>query len=90
MLVKLLCNFTDDSDYSDDGVQTFIFSSSNNSFTFNLYLIDDNVYELTEILSAILTFSSGIGPPRASFATESANITICDDDCKDFTRFYTA
>jgi hypothetical protein len=67
--------------------QVFIFSSDVRIITFQLHLIDDSIFEISESLTASLSFS-GPTPPRAFIGSDTANITIVDEDCKYFTSVW--
>jgi len=83
-------------DYLDIGPQTFHFkeNSTNTTFTLSIPLVDNDIYELTEVLVASLTILStrkkrffGWGFPapeptlqRVTSTGEDATINIVDDD----------
>ena len=71
---------TDEDDYSNFGVMTYIFSPSQTRFTVQVPLINDIVFELTEGLSASLRFVGGVAPPRVTIDPGTAEIIILDDD----------
>jgi hypothetical protein len=64
--------------------QVFIFSSHVETVTFQLPLINDSVYEISESLTASLSFP-GPMPPQAFIGPDTANIYIMDEDCRYFT-----
>ena len=65
-------------DYLPDG-EDLTFSPGNTSFSVTLTLVDDDTFELTEMLQASLSFP-GAAPPRVRFDPSMADITILDDD----------
>jgi hypothetical protein len=60
----------------------FTFSSSVNTTTFQLPLVDDDILEADENLTASLSFTGGMVPPRVSIVVATAELTIVNDDCK--------
>ena len=71
----------DGNDYLDISAQAFVFDPSISSFSVNVPLINDNIFELTESLQAGLSFL-GPPPPRATIDPAQADIQILDDDGK--------
>lgn len=69
----------DNSDYQDTGVRSFLFNSSQTTFNISIPLINDTVYELTELFGASLGFSDE-GPSRVTFEPATAEVHIFDDD----------
>ena len=67
------------SDYQDTGSQVFVFNSSLTSYTFNVPIIDDIIFELTESFQAGLRFV-GAAPQHLTLAPAQANIEIFDND----------
>ena len=67
-------------DFLLDAAGAYILSASESSFSVQVPLIDDGVFELTETLNASLSFSSAEAPPRVTISPDSAQITILDDD----------
>ena len=61
------------------GSLIFTFDSTHSSFGPCLSLIKDDIYELTEVLEATLSFS-GQPPSRVSIASTRSTVTIFDDD----------
>jgi hypothetical protein len=87
--VILILFFAAGSDYNGTvAPQVFIFSSHVRIITFQLPLINDSIYEISESLAASLSFP-GPMPPRASIGPDTANITIVDEDCKYIFHFCT-
>lgn len=71
----------DGSDYIDIGVMIVTLSATQNAVTITFPLIDDDVFEITELLSASLSF--GVEEPaRVTISPDSAQISILDDDSK--------
>ena len=66
-------------DYLDIEPQSFIFNSSRSRYTFNITIVNDNAFELTEFFDASLRFA-GAAPPRVTLDPAQAEITILDDD----------
>ena len=62
------------SDYTDVGPFTFTFNSTNRQFTFDVPLVDDDIFEITESLNATLEDATG--------AERTTQINCLDDDCK--------
>ena len=72
MLLQSLSS--DGSDYTDVGPFTFIFNSTDRQFTFDVPIIDDDIFEITESLIATLVDATG--------AERTTQINCLDDDCK--------
>jgi hypothetical protein len=73
--------------YDYDGTvapQVFIFSSDVSIITFQLPLIDDGIFEISESLLAHLSLPSPMLPPRAFSGPDTADIIIVDEDSKYF------
>lgn len=68
-----------DSDYQDPGPQTFVFDISRSSYRFNIVLINDDEFELTEYFLAGLRLSDG-APQHVTLSPAQAKCTILDDD----------
>ena len=64
------------SDYTPVGPFTFAFNATVNQLSFDVPLIFDEVFEVTESLTSILSFSHGIAPPRASIQDGNTQIRI--------------
>ncbi len=71
----------DGSDYQNLGRESFNLTSSMPTFTFDLLLIDDEIFELAESLSARVNFF-GMPPARVTLTPETAQLTILDNDGK--------
>ena len=70
---------TVDEDYRDDVNEVvFRLSPNNTSFSFRIPLVDDNTFELDEMLSASLSLFEPA--PRVTIAPEQATVRIVDDD----------
>ena len=69
------------SDYTDIGVTIVSLSASQSQVTIPFALIDDDVLEITEQLSASLSFGA-TEFVRVSISPGSTEITILDDDSK--------
>jgi hypothetical protein len=83
LLIVTYVVFAAGSDY--DGTvapQVFIFSSDVRIITFQLPLIDDNTFEISENLTACLSFPGPMPPPRASIGPDTPDIIIVDEDSK--------
>ncbi len=68
----------------------FTFNASNDFVRVPIHLINDGIYELTEIFTADLSFTSDV-PPRTTISPNNANIIIIDDESmfkKAIIRFY--
>ena len=72
---------TDGSDYVSE-VELLTFNTDNSNFSISLPLINDDVFELTERLQAVLMFADDVPPERASVDLEMASVVIFDDDSK--------
>ena len=68
---------TGSSDYRGLVRQQYILNSARN--TINVTIINDNVFEQTELFHVSLNLS-GSGSPRVSLGVNSAQVTILDDD----------
>ena len=64
------------SDYTPVGPFIFTFNAAVNRFSFDVPLILDEVFEVTENLTATLSFPGGIAPPRVSIQDETTPISI--------------
>jgi hypothetical protein len=62
----------------------FIFSSDVGTITFQLPLTNDSIFEISESLTASLSFPGSM-PPRVSITPNTADITIVDEESKYFT-----
>lgn len=69
------------SDYQHPGDQSFTFDASRTSYTFNISLVNDDVFEVAEHFQAGLRFP-GAAPLRVSLQPAQAEIEIIDDDGK--------
>ena len=81
-LILLCCNnvaVAGGSDYTDIGVTMVSLSASQSQVTISFPLIDDDVLEITEQLSASLRATEFV---RVSISPGSTEITIFDDDSK--------
>ena len=70
------------SDYeisNDNNNMTFLISFERPSF--NIELINDDIFELDETFVVMLSFA-GPPPPRANFTSDEFEVTLVDDDCK--------
>ena len=67
-------------DYAAVGPFTLVFEPGITQITFEVPLVNDTVFEITESLNATLSFPDGIASPRVSIAQETTQITILDDD----------
>ena len=77
--------FLDGSDYQDVGILTFALSSTSaTTYMVNIPILDDDVFELTEELKAVLKFSGPI-PQRVVIEIPETTIYIIDDDGMHFT-----
>ena len=74
--------YTGVSDYQDIATEVFTFTSSITNHRFNISIVDDTDYELTEYFQAGLRFVGDEEPPRVMLEPALANITIFDDDGK--------
>lgn len=61
------------------GVQRFTFSSLLTSYTFNISIIDDDVFKTTKSFLTNLRFA-GPAPSRVTLAPAQANVEILNDD----------
>ena len=59
---------------------TYILTSSMSTLSVQIPLIDDEIFELTERLTASIGFFSGEAPPRVDISPDSAEVIIVDDD----------
>ncbi len=76
------CNLilgVDGADFINAGPLVFTFTASYDFIQVPIHLIDDGIYELTEIFTASLSFTSDV-PPRFTISPNIANITIIDDE----------
>ena len=83
-LILLCCNnvaVAGGSDYTDIGVTIVSLSASQSQVTIPFHLIDDDVLEITEQLSASLSFGA-TEFVCVSISPGSTEITILDDDSK--------
>ena len=80
--MPVIAFFPDGSDYSPAGPFTLTFNSTVREFIFEINWKDDAIFEITENLTAILSFPGGVAPPRVSIAQETTQITILDNDCE--------
>jgi hypothetical protein len=69
---------TDGTDYSGFG-REYTFNSTTRTVDVSVPLIDDSIFEQTEMFGASLEFP-GAPPPRVSLAPDTAQVTILDDD----------
>ena len=73
---------SDGSDYVAIGPFTLTFNSTIKQFTFEVPVIDDDKFEITESLTISLNFPGGIALPRASIPQPSTQMICLDNDCK--------
>jgi hypothetical protein len=69
---------TDGSDYSGFAGE-FTFDSTTRTVNAPVPLVDDSIFELTELFGASLAFP-GDPPSRVTLAPDTAQVTILDDD----------
>ena len=67
-------------DYVNTGPQTLVFNSGITRQSITLPLVDDSIFELTEMLQASLSFPGGDAPERVILDPDLASITVFDDD----------
>ena len=70
---------TDGSDYNGIASLDFTFDSVTRTVDASVPLIGDDIFELTELFGANLSFP-GVPPPRVTLAPDNAEVTILDDD----------
>ena len=66
----------------------FTFSSSVTRYTISISLVDDNIVEPTEALTAHLVFTNTPSPLRVTLHPAVANITIFDNDSESLHVLY--
>lgn len=64
-----------------EGVKAYTFNSTVNSYTINIPIINDDVFEVNEQLHIGLKNIDSV-PLGIFIETENATITIVDDDCE--------
>ena len=65
-------------DYVNDGPLTLVFNSSFTSLSIPLRVVDDSIFELSEILQASLKFPGGNIPLGVILSPDITNIRIRD------------
>ena len=75
----------DGSDYSGL-TATYTFDSIISTIDVPVPIIDDSIFELTELFSASLAFP-GAPIPRVSLAPDFAEVTILDDDGQHYIKY---
>ena len=68
-----------ENDYTGISSLSLTFGPTTSSIHIPIDLINDNIFELTEMFNAALSFS-GDQIPRVTLSPDSAQITIFDDD----------
>ena len=70
---------TDGSDYNGSASLDCTFDSVTRTVNASVPLVGDNIFELTELFDASLSFP-GAPPSRVILAPDNAEVTILDDD----------
>ena len=81
VVVVVVVVVADGSDYTDNGVTIVTLSGSQSQVAISFPLIDDDVFEITEYLSATLSFEA-TELPRVSISPNFTEISIFDNDSK--------
>lgn len=65
--------------------EMLVLDPENATLSILIPILDDDVFELTETLQAVLSFP-GTPPPRVTISQDITSIAILDDDCKLMTK----